>query len=112
MRRRRRRRRRKISNRLGGISSGLVYPFRCEPTHPSSRADLFALLKVAAAEEKAKKQFRAKFFSKAFCGERVSQSLLIFVGQAVPTAGCLVGGVSREPRVARISGICVTSLST
>ena len=34
----------KISNRLGGISSGLVCPFRCEPTHPSSRADLFALL--------------------------------------------------------------------
>ena len=34
----------KISNRLGGISSGLVCLFRCEPTHPSSRADLFALL--------------------------------------------------------------------
>ena len=42
----------KIRNRLGGISSGLVCPFRCEPTHPSSRADLFPLLKVAAAEEK------------------------------------------------------------
>ena len=41
----------KISNRLGGISSGLVCPFRCEPTHPSSRADLFASFKVSAARD-------------------------------------------------------------
>ena len=61
----------KISNRLGGISSGLVCPFRCEPTHPSSRADLFALLKVAAAEEKAKKQFRAKSCSRSLFMARV-----------------------------------------